>query len=140
MATKPKSKKKSSGKSAVSTGGKTRTSVQDAARDGAQSLDAAASAALAAKEAVAGTRAAGKAVSAAASGARLPLIAGGSLVAGLSGGLALIKRRQASRRRSRSLGFGGAMGAVQQVGSFGEEMARISRAVQDAGDRGGSRR
>ncbi|MGN6814767.1 MAG: hypothetical protein ACTHK3_01610 [Solirubrobacterales bacterium] len=62
-----------------------------------QKLDAAASAALAGKEALAGTRAAGKAVSAATSNARLPLIAGGSLVAGLSGGLAVIKRRQKSR-------------------------------------------
>lgn len=76
----------------------TKQKSNGAAHAGSQSLDAATSAALAGKEALAGTRAAGKAVSAAASSARLPLIAGGSLVAGLSGGLAVIKRRQGARR------------------------------------------
>jgi hypothetical protein len=50
--------------------------------------------ALAAKEAFAGTRAAGKAVGAATSKGRTPLIAGGSLLAGLGGGLAVIKHRR----------------------------------------------
>jgi hypothetical protein len=53
---------------------------------------------LAAREAaVAGTRAAGKAVATATSRAKVPLVAGGAAVAGFAGGLALI-RRQGRRR------------------------------------------
>lgn len=58
------------------------------------SLGAAANAALAGKEAMAGTRAAGKAIKSASSRATLPVVAGGSLLAGLSGGLAVMRRRQ----------------------------------------------
>jgi hypothetical protein len=58
------------------------------------SLSAAANAALAGKEALAGTRAAGNAIRASSGRATLPLVAGGSLLAGLSGGLAVMRRRR----------------------------------------------
>lgn len=79
----------------------TRQKTKELAGSAKASLDAGTNAALAGKEALAagkevlaGTRAAGKAVSAATSRARLPLIAGGSLIAGLSGGLAVIKHHR----------------------------------------------
>jgi hypothetical protein len=57
-------------------------------------LDAAANTVMAGKAAVAGTRAAVKAVSLASSRAKVPLIAGASAAAGLAGGLAVIRRRR----------------------------------------------
>ena len=65
-------------------------------KDVAAPIDAAANAALAGKAAVAGTRAAGKAVTSAASRAKMPLIAAGSAAVGLAGGLAGIHRRRSS--------------------------------------------
>lgn len=96
----PKSKKRESGasakpKSAASTAKK---GVRKASKDVASPVDAAANAALSGKAAVAGTWAAGKAVSLAASRARVPLIAGGSAAAGLTGGLAVIHRRRNRKR------------------------------------------
>ena len=73
--------------------------MRKASKDAATPIDAAANAALAGKAAVAGTRAAGKAVSLAVSRARVPLIAGGSAAAGLLGGLAVIHRRKAGKRK-----------------------------------------
>jgi hypothetical protein len=52
-------------------------------------LSAAKDAALATTHAVAGARAAGKAVSK----ARMPLVAGGAAAVGLAGGLAVLRRR-----------------------------------------------
>ena len=77
---------------------KAKKGVQRAAKDVAAPIDAAANAVLAGKAAVAGTRAAGKAVSLAVSRARVPLIAGGSATAGLVGGLAVIHRRRNGKR------------------------------------------
>lgn len=59
--------------------------------------ETAADAVLAGKAAMAGTRAAGKAVSLAAGRAKMPLIAGGSAAAGLLGGLAVIRGRRNRR-------------------------------------------
>src|SRR4051812_7997594 len=104
MATKTKQAKKASGKKRAAKktsakGSKAKDSVAGGVTKGAASLDAGAHVALAGKEALAGTRAAGKAISATTSTARLPLIAGGSLLAGLSGGMAVIKRRRNGHRR-----------------------------------------
>lgn len=75
--------------------------IKKVAADAAAPIDAAANAALAGKAALAGTRAAGKAVTLAASRARMPLIAGGSAAAGLAGGLAVIHRRRDGKRTRR---------------------------------------
>jgi hypothetical protein len=56
-------------------------------------------AALAGVAALAGTRAAGKAISVAASRSKMPLIAGASAGAGLLGGLAVIHRLRNVQRR-----------------------------------------
>jgi hypothetical protein len=58
---------------------------------------AAANALAARQAAVAGTRAAGKAISTGIARAKVPLVAGGAAAAGFAGGLALI-RRQGSKR------------------------------------------
>lgn len=131
MATKTKPKKTSGSRGTR----KAKSPAKRTAKAAAKPVDGAASAALAGKEALAGSRAAGKAVSAAAGGARVPLVAGGSLLAGLGGGLAVISRRRANRRRKRS-GFdrGSALQAVQAVGAFGEEVGRIARTVAASAD------
>jgi hypothetical protein len=128
MATKQKSKKAPLGQA--------KAKGKDAVEEKAAQLDAGASAVMAGKEVLAGTRAAGKALSSAASGARLPLIAGGSLVAGLSGGLAIIKHRRNGHRRSGSnFDLGTVVEAAQRVGTMGEEVGRIANAVQTAAER-----
>jgi hypothetical protein len=55
-------------------------------------VGAAANAVAAREAAAAGARAAGKAVSGAAAKAKMPLIAGGAALAGLAGGLAVMRR------------------------------------------------
>lgn len=93
-------------------------------------VDAAANAALAGRAALAGTQAAGKAVSLAAARARVPLVAGGGLAAGVVGGLAVIRRRRRPRRAS---GFDVAT-AVERVGTLGEEIGRVAIVIQKAAD------
>jgi len=69
-----------------------------AAKEATSPVGVAANAALAGKAAVAGTRAAGKAVSSAVSHARTPLIVGGSAAVGIAGGLVASRRRRGGRR------------------------------------------
>ncbi|MGN6216490.1 MAG: hypothetical protein ACTHN7_05975 [Solirubrobacterales bacterium] len=127
MATKAKAK---------SSAGQAKANGKGAVKKKAATLDAGASAAMAGKEALAGTRAAGKALSTAASSARLPLIAGGSLVAGLSGGLVVLKhRRNGPRRSAPNFDLGAVVDAAQKVGAMGEEVGRIASAVQGAAER-----
>src|SRR4051794_37421796 len=93
-------------------------------------LDAAANAALAGQAALAGTQAAGKAVSLAAARARVPLATGGGLAAGAVGGLAVIRRR----RRSRRAGGFDVASAAERVGALGEEIGRVAIVIQKAAD------
>lgn len=74
-----------------------KANAPNASKDVEAPVDAAANAALAGKAAVAGARAAGKAVSMVASRAKVPLIAGGSAAVGLVGGLAVIHSRRGGR-------------------------------------------
>jgi hypothetical protein len=83
---------------------------------------------------VAGTRAAGKAVSSLVGRARVPLIAGGAAAAGLAGGLAVINRRRSSARRNGSIDFDRVVEAAQRLGSFGEEIGRVATMIQQVND------
>ena len=99
-------------------------------------MGAAANAAQAQLHALAGTRAAGKAVSAATSRARTPLIAGGAALAGLAGGLALINRARngsgLGRRSSKDGAFDldSIASAAKRLSSFGDQVGVIASAVQ----------
>jgi hypothetical protein len=97
-------------------------------------LDATANAALAGQAALAGTRAAGKAVALAAARAGVPLAAGGGLAAGVAGGLAMVRRR-----RHRRVGGFDVASAAERVGTLGEEVGRVAVVIQRAAD-GGSKR
>jgi hypothetical protein len=92
--------------------------------------DAAANAAFAGQAAMAGTQAAGKALTLAAAEAKGPLVAAGGLAAGVAGGLALVNRR---RGRRRAKGFDLA-GAAERVGALGEEVGRVAIVIQRAAD------
>jgi hypothetical protein len=93
-------------------------------------LDAAANAAFAGQAAMAGTRAAGKAITLAAGQVKGPLAAGGGLAAGIAGGLVLVNRR---RGRRRAMGFDIA-GAAERIGALGEEVGRVAIVIQRAAD------
>jgi hypothetical protein len=93
-------------------------------------VDAAANAALAGQAAMAGTKAAGKALSLAAAQAKGPLAAAGGLAAGLAGGFAVVNRR---RGRRRAKGFDIA-GAAERIGALGEEVGRVAIVIQRAAD------
>jgi hypothetical protein len=109
------------------------TSQQPAQQAATAPLDATANAALAGQAALAGTRAAGRAVTLAAERAGVPLAAGGGLAAGVAGGLAVVRRR----RRRRAGGFDVAS-AAERVGALGEEIGRVAIVIQKAAD--GSKR
>jgi hypothetical protein len=81
---------------------------------------------------VAGTTAAGKAVSLAASRVEVPLIAGGAAAVGLAGGLAVINRRRGASRGNGTFDFDNLIAAAQRLGSFGEEIGRVATALQHA--------
>jgi hypothetical protein len=90
--------------------------------------EAVANAALAGQAALAGTRAAGKAVTLAASRAKGPLAAAGGLVIGVAGGRAVVNRRR-GRRRPQGLDIAG---AAERVGALGEEVGRVAIVIQQA--------
>jgi hypothetical protein len=92
---------------------------------------AGANAALAGKAALEGTRAAGKAVGVATSKAKVPLVAGGGLAAGLAGGLALVRRRNGHRHHG-APDLGPVISAARRAGSFGEELGRVAALVEKA--------
>lgn len=92
--------------------------------------DAAANAAFAGQAAMAGTQAAGKALTLAAEQAKGPLVAAGGLAAGVAGGLVLVNRR---RGRRRAKGFDIA-GAAERIGALGEEVGRVAVVVQRAAE------
>ncbi len=90
-------------------------------------VDAAANAALAGQAAMAGTRAAGNALTLAATQVKGPLAAAGGLTAGIAGGLAVVKRRR--RRRAKSFDLAG---AAERIGALGEEVGRVAIVIQRA--------
>lgn len=93
-------------------------------------VDAAANAAFAGQAAMAGTQAAGKALTLAVEQAKGPLVAAGGLAAGVAGGLALVNRR---RGRRRAKGFDIA-GAAERIGALGEEVGRVAVVIQRAAE------
>jgi hypothetical protein len=92
--------------------------------------DAATNAAFAGQAAMAGTQAAGKALTLAVEQAKGPLVAAGGLAAGVVGGLALVNRR---RGRRRAKGFDIA-GAAERIGALGEEVGRVAVVIQRAAE------
>jgi hypothetical protein len=93
-------------------------------------VDAAANAALASQAAMAGTKAAGKALTLAAAQVKGPLAAAGGLAAGVTGGLVLVNRRR-GRRRARGFDIAS---AAERVGALGEEVGRVAIVIQRAAD------
>jgi hypothetical protein len=93
-------------------------------------VDATANAAFAGQAAMAGTRAAGRALTLAAAQVKGPLAAAGGLTAGIAGGLAVVKRR---RRRQKARGFDVAS-AAERIGTLGEEVGRVAIVIQRAAD------
>ena len=130
-----KSSPKSSAKAKVKSSGKARSSSRRRAKGAGSRAKApqgaAANAVLAGKSAAAGTRAGGMAIKLAASKARVPLIMGGAAVAGLAGGLAVLKKRKNSRADG-VLDFDKLIAGAQRLGSFGEEMGQLATALQRA--------
>ncbi|MFP5388623.1 MAG: hypothetical protein ACLGG5_04910 [Thermoleophilia bacterium] len=92
--------------------------------------DAATNAAFAGQAAMAGTQAAGKALTLAVEQAKGPLVAAGGLAAGVAGGLVLVNRR---RGRRRAKGFDIA-GAAERIGALGEEVGRVAIVIQRAAE------
>jgi len=92
--------------------------------------DAATNAAFAGQAAMAGTQAAGKALTLAAEQAKGPLVAAGGLAAGVAGGLVLVNRRRGRRRAN---GFDIA-GAAERIGALGEEVGRVAIVIQRAAE------
>jgi hypothetical protein len=100
--------------------------------------------AIAAKDAAAaGTKAAGKAVAAAASKAKTPLIVGGAAIAGVAGGLVAKNRVSSSKRgrrprfslptRDGKLDLDAVASAARRVGAMGEQVGEIANALERAG-------
>jgi len=100
-------------------------------------VDAGAAAALAGQAALAGTRAAGRAMTLAVARVKAPLAAGGGLAAGVAGGLVVMRRRR-RRRRPGALDIGDLASAAQRIGTLGEEVGRVAIVIQKAAD--GSKR
>ena len=125
--------KKSTGRSKSAARGKARTR-QAGGRAGKRATahaGAAANAAMAGKSAAAGTRAAGKAARIAVSEAKVPLITGGAALAGLAGGLAVLRRRNDFRSNG-VLDLDKLISGAQRLGSFGEEVGELAAALQRA--------
>jgi hypothetical protein len=104
----------------------------------AATLGPGASAALAGQAALAGTKAAGQAVGVVVSKARIPIVAGGGLVAGVAGGLALLRRRNGHHAPQATLDVDRVISAARRAGSFGEELGRLASLMEQAG--GGKRK
>jgi hypothetical protein len=78
---------------------------------------------------MAGTQAAGKAITLVASRTKGPLVAAGGLAAGVVGGLALVRRR--GRRRPKGFDIAS---AAERIGALGEEVGRVAIVIQRAAD------
>lgn len=97
-------------------------------------IGAGANAALAGKAALAGSRAAGRAVGVAVSKVKTPIVVGGGLIAGAAGGLALVRRRN-GRSSSGALDVDRVIAAAHRAGSFGEELGRMASLMEQAGSK-----
>jgi hypothetical protein len=86
---------------------------------------------MAGKSAAAGTRAAGKAAAA----AKVPLIAGGAALAGIAGGVALVRRRM-SASSDGGFSLDNAISGLQRVGSYGEQLGALASALQSSVESG----
>jgi hypothetical protein len=80
-----------------------------------------ANAALAGQAALAGTKAAGRALGAVAAKAKGPMFVGAGTVAGVAGGLAVVRRRN-GRAPQGTLDVDRVVAAARRAGSFGEEL------------------
>lgn len=80
---------------------------------------------------MAGTRAAGQALTLAATRAKGPLATAGGLAAGVAGGLVLVRRRRGHRRRDKGFDLAG---AAERIGALGEEVGRVAIVIQHAAD------
>jgi hypothetical protein len=109
-----------------------RRGAQDVAEEAPASVTA--NLALAGKAATSGTRAAGTAISLAASRARVPLIAGSAAVAGMAGGLAVLRRRQGARRNG-GFDLNSLLSAARHAGEYGEEVGQLAALIQRAIDK-----
>ncbi|MGH2936853.1 MAG: hypothetical protein ACRDPE_01885 [Solirubrobacterales bacterium] len=94
-------------------------------------LGAGVNAALAGKAALAGTRAAGRAVGLVASKVKGPIVVGGGLAAGAVGGLALVRRRNGSSSQG-PLDVERVIDAARRAGAFGEELGRMASLLEQA--------
>ena len=80
---------------------------------------------------MAGTQAAGKAITLAAAEAKGPLVAAGGLAAGVAGGLALVRRR--GRRRAKGFDIAS---AAERIGALGSNEPQTERkALNKEGER-----
>jgi hypothetical protein len=86
---------------------------------------------LAGRAALAGTQAAGRAAAIAAARAKVPLVAGGGMIAGVAGGLAVVRRRNA-RTSQVSFDVDRVIAAARRAGSFGEELGRMASLMEQA--------
>ena len=124
-------RKRGSSASKAKRAGATKTSAKRPLENGTPApADAVTNAAFAGQAAMAGTQAAGKALTLAVSQAKGPLAAAGGLAAGVAGGLALVNRR---RGRRRAKGFDVAS-AAERIGTLGEEVGRVAIVIQRAAD------
>jgi hypothetical protein len=94
-------------------------------------LGPAANVALAGQAALAGTRAAGHAVGIVASKAKTPIVVGGGMIAGVAGGLAVVRRRN-GRTPQGPLDPERVIAAARRAGTFGEELGRMASLVEQA--------
>ncbi|HVX31863.1 MAG TPA: hypothetical protein VHA80_01885 [Solirubrobacterales bacterium] len=86
---------------------------------------------LAGRAALAGTHAAGRAAKVAAARAKVPLVAGGGVLAGVAGGLAVVRRRGA-RSAQVSFDVDRVIAAARRAGTFGEELSRMASLMEQA--------
>lgn len=95
------------------------------------SLGPGVNAVLAGRAALAGTHAAGQAAKIAAARAKVPLVAGGGMIAGVAGGLAVVRRRNA-RTSQVTFDVDRVIAAARRAGSFGEELGRMASLMEQA--------
>ena len=139
-----KSKSRSSARTTGGSGRKTKGAARRAPSGSSAPVGRAGNLVAAQHAAAAGTRAAGRAVAAAASQGKTPLIVGGAAITGLAGGLVANRRLRRSRRsrfagfslRDGSLDLDAVASAARRVGSLGQSVADMADAAQATQRRG----
>jgi hypothetical protein len=86
---------------------------------------------LAGRAALAGTHAAGRAAKLAAARAKVPLVAGGGMLAGVAGGLAVVRRRHANHSQG-AFDMDRVIAAARRAGTFGEELSKMASLMEQA--------